>query len=73
MNKKIFCTIAAIVTSVLWGSAFIAQDLGMDHIGPYTFNSARLLVGSLCLLPFFLIFELKKIKEKLIFLMTQIF
>jgi len=64
MNKKVFSTIAAIVTSVLWGSAFIAQDLGMDHIGPYTFNSARLFIGSLCLLPFFLIFELKKIKEK---------
>ena len=64
MNKNIFSLICAIVTSILWGSAFIAQDIGMDFIGPHTFNVGRFLVGFLTLLPFFIFFELKKIKNK---------
>ena len=64
MNKNIFSLICAIVTSILWGSAFVAQDMGMDFIGPHTFNVARFLVGFLTLLPFFLYFEIKKIKKQ---------
>ena len=64
MNKNIFSLICAILTSILWGSAFVAQDMGMDFIGPHTFNVGRFLVGFLTLLPFFLLFELKKIKKK---------
>ena len=64
MNKNIFSLICAILTSILWGSAFVAQDMGMDFIGPHTFNVGRFLVGFLTLLPFFLFFEFKKIKKK---------
>ena len=64
MNKKSFSLVCAIVTSILWGSAFVAQDMGMDFIGPYTFSVGRFLVGFLSLLPFFFIFELKKIRIK---------
>ena len=64
MNKNIFSLICAVATSVLWGSAFIAQDMGMDFIGPHTFNVGRFLIGFLTLLPFFLFFELRKIKIK---------
>ena len=64
MNKKMFSFICAIATSVLWGSAFVAQDMGMDFIGPHTFNVGRFLVGFLTLLPFFFLFELKKIDKK---------
>jgi drug/metabolite transporter (DMT)-like permease len=64
VNKNIFSLICAVVTSILWGSAFIAQDMGMDFIGPHTFNVGRFLVGFLTLLPFFIFFELKKIKNK---------
>ena len=63
MNKNIFSLICAIVTSILWGSAFIAQDMGMDYIGPYTFSAGRLFLGFITLLPVFLIFELKKVKK----------
>ena len=63
MNKNIFSLICAVLTSILWGSAFIAQDMGMDFIGPHTFNVGRFLVGFLTLFPFFLFFELKKIKK----------
>ncbi|MDC0449501.1 DMT family transporter [Pelagibacteraceae bacterium] len=64
MNRYYFSLICAIVTSVLWGSAFVAQDMGMDFIGPHTFNVGRFLVGFLTLLPFFLLLELKKINKK---------
>ena len=64
MNKKMFSFICAIVTSILWGSAFVAQDMGMDFIGPYTFSVGRFFVGFLSLLPFFFIFEFNKIKKK---------
>ena len=67
MNKYFFSLSCAILTSILWGSAFVAQDMGMDFIGPHTFNAGRFLVGFLTLLPFFLIFEYKKIKKKNIF------
>ena len=64
MDKKKFSLICAIITSILWGSAFVAQDMGMDFIGPHTFNVGRFLVGFLTLLPFFFIFEFKKINLK---------
>ena len=47
MDKKSFSLICAIVTSILWGSAFVAQDMGMDFIGPHTFNVGRFLIGFL--------------------------
>ena len=64
MNTYFFSLTCAILTSILWGSAFVAQDMGMDFIGPHTFNVGRFLVGFLTLLPFFLFLELKKIKKK---------
>ena len=63
MNKKIFSLSCAILCSLIWGTAFVAQDMGMDYIGPYTFAASRLLLGFLALLPFFFIFEYKKIKR----------
>jgi drug/metabolite transporter (DMT)-like permease len=64
VNTYFFSLICAVLTSILWGSAFVAQDMGMDFIGPHTFNVGRFLVGFLTLLPFFFIFEYKKIIKK---------
>ena len=63
MNKKIFSLSCAILCSLIWGTAFVAQDMGMDYIGPYTFAATRLLLGFLALLPFFLFLNTKKLKE----------
>ena len=35
----------------IWGTTFVAQRMGMDHIGPYAFNAARFSLGALLLLP----------------------
>jgi len=64
--KKIISFICLIICTLIWGTTFVAQDSGMDHIGPFTFNSVRFFVGFLAVLPFFLVFERKKIKKELI-------
>ncbi len=43
------------ITSFIWGSAFIAQDLGSDYMGAYTFNGVRFIIGALFLVPVILI------------------
>jgi len=63
MNNKIFSLSCALITSFIWGTAFVAQDMGMDHIGPLTFTSARLFLGFLTLLPFLIFIDLKMIKK----------
>ncbi|KAF0863240.1 DMT family transporter [Pseudomonas sp. LD120] len=40
-----------LITAVIWGSAFVAQTSGMDHIGPFLYSGLRFALGSLCLLP----------------------
>ncbi|WP_299982346.1 DMT family transporter [Desulfobacula sp.] len=37
--------------AIIWGLAFVAQRIGMDHIGPFTFNGLRFVLGCLSLLP----------------------
>lgn len=44
-----------LICSIIWGSAFVAQSLGMDSLGPFSFNTARFLVGFISLLPIVLI------------------
>ena len=61
MSKSV-SMICALVTTFIWGTAFIAQDTGMDNIGPLTFNSARFVVGFLTIIPFAIFFEREKIK-----------
>jgi drug/metabolite transporter (DMT)-like permease len=41
-----------LLTAVIWGFAFVAQRVGMDHMGPFTFNGIRFSLGALALLPF---------------------
>ena len=64
MSKSV-SMICALVTTFIWGTAFIAQDTGMDNIGPLTFNFSRFLVGFIAILPIALIFERKKIVQEI--------
>ena len=61
--KKIISFFCLIVCTLIWGTTFIAQDTGMDNIGPFTFNSVRFFVGFLAVLPFVLFFEKKKLDK----------
>ena len=60
--KKTISFLCLVVCTLIWGTTFVAQDSGMDNIGPFTFNSVRFFVGFLAVSPFFFFFEKKKIK-----------
>ena len=64
MSKSI-SILSALGCTIIWGTTFIAQDTGMEFIGPYLFNGVRFFVGFLVLLPFFLYFEKKNINKEL--------
>ena len=51
MKTKVRNSCLLFLTACIWGSSFVAQSVGMDYIGPYTFNCLRFLIGSLVLLP----------------------
>ena len=63
--SKSFSIFCALVTTFIWGTAFIAQDTGMDNIGPLTFNASRFVVGFIVIFPFAFIFERHKIKKEI--------
>ena len=60
MSKSI-SLFSALLCTFIWGTTFIAQDTGMDKIGPLTFNGARFFIGFLSIIPFAILFERKKI------------
>lgn len=49
--KKARNVIMLISAALIWGCAFVAQAVGMDYIGPLTFNCVRYFIGSLVLIP----------------------
>ena len=63
--SKTTSLICAIITTFIWGTAFIAQDTGMDNIGPLTFNAARFSVGFVTVLPIAFLLERGKIIENI--------
>ncbi len=49
-NKK--SPLLLFLAALIWGVAFVAQSVGMDYVGPWTFNACRFFLGGLVLLPF---------------------
>ena len=49
--------------SVIWGAAFVAQRMGMDHMGPFTFNGIRMLLAWLVMIPVTVFFEARNKKN----------
>ena len=62
--SKTVSLISALLCTFIWGTTFIAQDTGMDNIGPFTFNAVRFFVGFLAIVPLAFLFELKKFKSE---------
>lgn len=64
MKNKLISIILLLTTAIIWGTSFIAQIVGMEHIGPFTFTFARNVISTLFLLiviPFFS--EKKAVKD----------
>ena len=51
------------MAAFIWGVAFVAQSVGMNYMGPFSFNGARFLMGSVVLLPL-VIFRRKQSKKE---------
>lgn len=57
MNKQLRGTMLLLLATVIWGSAFIAQSVGMELIGPFTFQAVRCLLAVLFLFPLSFLME----------------
>ena len=44
---QIRATLILLTAAAIWGLAFVAQRVGMDHLGPFTFNGIRFALGGL--------------------------
>ncbi|MDC0353018.1 DMT family transporter [Candidatus Pelagibacter sp.] len=62
--SKTTSLLSALLCTFIWGTTFIAQDTGMDNIGPFTFNTVRFFIGFLAITPLVFLFELKKYKSE---------
>lgn len=60
MKTKIKSTILLFLTAIIWGFAFVAQRVGAEFVGAFTFNGIRFFLGFLSLIPVILIFEKEK-------------
>ena len=50
-SKTLKAEVLLLLAAVIWGFAFVAQRIGMDHVGPFTYNGVRFMLGALSLLP----------------------
>lgn len=60
MKKQIKGILSLLSATIIWGSAFIAQSVGMDLIGPFTFQTIRCALAVLFLFPLTFLLEMPK-------------
>ncbi len=63
MKTKIKSTVLLFLTAIIWGFAFVAQRIGAEFVGAFTFNGVRFFLGALSLIPVILIFEREKVDK----------
>lgn len=51
MKKKIQSSLWLLLATIIWGSSFVSQSVGMDYIGPFTFQAVRCCLAVIGLLP----------------------
>lgn len=60
MKKQLRGSLSLLLATLIWGSTFVAQSVGMDHIGPFTFQAVRCLLAVIGLLPVVAIADRRK-------------
>ncbi len=58
--KQLKSFVLLLMTAMIWGFAFVAQRVGADYVGAFTFNGARFALGAISLIPVIFIFEKKE-------------
>lgn len=65
MNKFVLRQSALLLlAATIWGVAFVAQSVGMEYVGPFTFLASRSVIGAFVLIPYILLRERKKVKTR---------
>lgn len=64
MKRRSANNLLLLLTAFIWGSAFVAQSVGMDYLGPFTFNSIRSIMGGIALLPVIFVQKRKAVRMK---------
>ncbi|MEI7498882.1 MAG: DMT family transporter [Bacteroidota bacterium] len=52
MKTSLRSDLILLLAAIIWGFAFVAQRIGMDYVGPFTYNGVRFALGTIILLPF---------------------
>ena len=61
-KNTIVSSLLLFLAACIWGVAFVAQSIGMDYMGPFTFNGARFLIGGTVLLPIIFMRRRQKVR-----------
>ena len=57
MKEQLKGSILLLIGTIVWGCAFVAQSVAMDHIGPFTFQTCRSVLAVIVLIPVAAIFD----------------
>lgn len=64
MSLKLRQSLLLLLAATIWGVAFVAQSVGMDYVGPFTFSTTRNFIGAAVLIPVILFLEKGKTVEQ---------
>ena len=64
MNRRVIANMLLMITAAIWGFGFVAQRVGSQYVGAFTFNAIRFALGSLSLLPLIYLLDKKKAPEE---------
>lgn len=59
-NRRLVANLLLLLTAAIWGFAFVAQRVGIQYVGAFTFNGIRFALGALSLIPLIIFFDKKK-------------
>ncbi len=59
-NKRLRANMLLLLTAAIWGFAFVAQRVGAQYVGAFTFNGIRFALGSISLIPLIIYFDKRK-------------
>lgn len=64
-REQVRGSLLLLLAAIIWGSAFVSQSVGMEYVGPFTFNCVRSLIGGIVLIPCIAFLNRGKSKKKM--------
>jgi len=62
-SKRLYGNTLLMITAIIWGTAFVAQSVGADHVGPFTFTASRSFVGGVVLIPVIFLMDMLRKRD----------